>query len=74
MMTAGKKKMICMFFNRRKVMSNLSALLNDMGNYSAASITMGEIKGVIAKLPLENQTDFSFGIKTTGDMNVCSLP
>lgn len=55
-------------------MSNLSALLNDMGNYSAASITMGEIKGVIAKLPLENQTDFSFGIKTTGDMNVCSLP
>lgn len=56
--------------NAAKVMSNLSALLNDMGNYSAASITMGEIKGVIAKLPLENQTDFSFGIKTTGDMNI----
>ncbi|KAL7380399.1 hypothetical protein ABVT39_017208 [Epinephelus coioides] len=56
--------------NAAKVMSDLSTLLNDMGNHSAASITMGKIKGVIAKLPPEKNETFSFGIKTTGDMNI----
>ncbi|KAF3844742.1 hypothetical protein F7725_007905 [Dissostichus mawsoni] len=51
------------------VMNNLSSLVDIMGNSSTASIRVGNISGVIARLPKENQTELNFGISASGDMN-----
>ncbi|KAK1894351.1 Adhesion G-protein coupled receptor G4 [Dissostichus eleginoides] len=52
------------------VMNNLSSLVDIMGNSSTASIRVGNISGVIARLPKENQTELNFGISASGDMNM----
>ncbi|XP_078134155.1 adhesion G protein-coupled receptor G3-like isoform X2 [Sander vitreus] len=53
-----------------KIMNNISLLLEGMVNESTATITIGNIKGVITKLPPKNQTDIIFGITTSVDINV----
>ncbi|GLD74217.1 adhesion G protein-coupled receptor G3-like protein [Lates japonicus] len=52
------------------VMNTLSSLLEKMGNYSTAAITMGDIKGLLTKLPSKNHSDIKNGITTSGDMRV----
>ncbi|XP_074517458.1 adhesion G-protein coupled receptor G2-like [Sebastes fasciatus] len=51
-------------------MNNLFSLLEELGNSSTAAITIGHIKGVITKLPAQNQTNINFGIKTSGDIKI----
>ncbi|KAI4804443.1 hypothetical protein KUCAC02_026072 [Chaenocephalus aceratus] len=53
-----------------KVMNNLSSLVDTMGNSSTASIRLGNISGVIARLPKENHTELNFGVSASGDMHM----
>ncbi|XP_050934130.1 adhesion G-protein coupled receptor G2 isoform X1 [Lates calcarifer] len=52
------------------VMNKLSSLLELMGNCSTAAITMGDIKGLLTKLPSKNHSDIKNGITTSGDMRI----
>ncbi|TDG98723.1 hypothetical protein EPR50_G00203390 [Perca flavescens] len=53
-----------------KIMNNISVLLESIGNDSTATITIGNIKGVITKLPPKNQTNIIIGTTTSGDINI----
>ncbi|XP_047467422.1 adhesion G-protein coupled receptor G5-like [Mugil cephalus] len=55
------------------IMKNLSLLLNQLGNHSTATVTMGDIKGVITKLPRKNYTNLKYGILTNGDVKVVNI-
>ncbi|MED6239851.1 hypothetical protein ATANTOWER_012140 [Ataeniobius toweri] len=49
-------------------MKNLSYLLDLMGNARTAAIKMGNISGVISRLPQQNQTNMDFGLTSAGDV------
>ncbi|XP_054894953.1 uncharacterized protein LOC129365643 [Poeciliopsis prolifica] len=51
-------------------MRNLNAYLEQMGNASTAAIQMGNIAGVISKLPQQNQTNMDFGFTSAGDVKI----
>lgn len=53
-------------------MNNLASKLSLMGNASTAEIKMGNVTGVIAKLPKQNQTSMNFGFTSDGNVNVSS--
>ncbi|XP_068577571.1 adhesion G-protein coupled receptor G5-like [Cebidichthys violaceus] len=55
--------------NAAIIMKNLSHLLEEMGDYSTATVTMGHIKGGITKLP-KVQTKIIFGITASGDVTI----
>jgi len=55
-------------------MNELSSLLDQMGNSSTATITMGNVTGCIAKLPSQNQTSLTIGFTTLRDTLVHNLP
>ncbi|XP_017268309.1 adhesion G-protein coupled receptor G2 isoform X2 [Kryptolebias marmoratus] len=52
-----------------KVMNDLGPLVKEMGNSSTAAIKLGNITGVIAKLPAQNQISMNFGFPVNGDTN-----
>lgn len=57
------------------VMKNLSLILGKLGNSSTAALTIGNITGLIAKLPKENQTGFNFVFTETAGVKVrCCVP
>ncbi|XP_042371763.1 uncharacterized protein LOC121965701 [Plectropomus leopardus] len=60
--------------NAANIMNNMSSLLDDIGNSSRATISIGQIKGMIFKLSTENQAAINYEITTSGDMNVSSMP
>lgn len=43
-----------------------------MGDFNSAAVKMGNITGVLVKLPEQNQTDMIFGFTDSGDINVHS--
>ncbi|XP_014837792.1 PREDICTED: adhesion G-protein coupled receptor G2-like [Poecilia mexicana] len=51
-------------------MNDLASKLNLMGNASTAEIKMGNVTGVIAKLPKQNQTSMNFGFMSGGNVNI----
>ncbi|KAM4540347.1 adhesion G-protein coupled receptor G2-like [Fundulus diaphanus] len=51
-------------------MKNMSSILELMGNASVAAIKMGNITGVISKLPQQNQTIMDFGFESSGDVQI----
>ncbi|XP_044231307.1 adhesion G-protein coupled receptor G6-like [Thunnus albacares] len=54
------------------IMNDLGSLVKQMGNSSTAAITMGDVTGVISKLPqqINEQTNINLGISKNGDMNI----
>ncbi|XP_023208170.1 adhesion G-protein coupled receptor G2-like [Xiphophorus maculatus] len=52
------------------IMNNLASTLSLMGNASTAEIKMGNVTGVIAKLPKQNQTSMNFGFTSDGNVNI----
>lgn len=56
-------------------MNNLTLLVEQIpGNSRSEAITIGDIKGLISKLPRKNLTDLNIGIKENREVHVCSLP
>ncbi|XP_014891138.1 adhesion G protein-coupled receptor G3-like [Poecilia latipinna] len=53
-----------------KLMKNLSFILDLMGNSSSAAIKMGNITGVMSRLPKQNQTVMDFGFQSSGDVMI----
>ncbi|XP_007549282.2 adhesion G protein-coupled receptor G3-like [Poecilia formosa] len=53
-----------------KFMKNLSFILDFMGNSSSAAIKMGNITGVMSRLPKQNQTVMDFGFQSSGDVMI----
>ncbi|MEQ2238240.1 hypothetical protein ILYODFUR_031150 [Ilyodon furcidens] len=51
-------------------MKNLSSVLDLMGNASTAAIKLGNITGVISRLPQQNQTNMDFGFHSSGDLMI----
>ncbi|XP_030574957.1 adhesion G-protein coupled receptor G2-like [Archocentrus centrarchus] len=49
-------------------MENLRLIVEKMGNSSIAALKIGNITGLIAKLPKENQTNMNFAFTETGDV------
>ncbi|XP_044021489.1 adhesion G protein-coupled receptor E5-like isoform X2 [Siniperca chuatsi] len=56
--------------NAVNIMNNLSSYLEQMGNCSSRSITLGNIKGVITKLHPGNQANINIGITTSRDVKI----
>ncbi|XP_071355082.1 adhesion G-protein coupled receptor G5-like [Trachinotus anak] len=56
--------------NAVKVMNSLSSVLEQMGDVSTAAVTVGDIKGVLVKLPSKDHSDINYGITTSGDINI----
>ncbi|XP_043999471.1 adhesion G-protein coupled receptor G2-like [Gambusia affinis] len=52
------------------IMNNLGSTLSQMGNASTAEIKMGNVTGVIAKLPKQNHTVMNFGFTSGGNVNI----
>ncbi|XP_054894484.1 adhesion G-protein coupled receptor G2-like [Poeciliopsis prolifica] len=52
------------------IMKDLSSKLSLMGNASTAEIKMGNVTGVIAKLPKKNHTSMSFGFTSGRNVNI----
>ncbi|MEQ2210453.1 hypothetical protein XENOCAPTIV_013672, partial [Xenoophorus captivus] len=52
------------------VMKNLSSVLDLMGNASTAAIKLGNITGVISRLPQQNQTNMDIGFHLSGDVMI----
>lgn len=62
--------MLCFFY--REIMKNLSYLLEKMGSANTATITAGNVTGVMTKLPpVKESKSITVGITKQGDMNVC---
>ncbi|XP_041827026.1 adhesion G-protein coupled receptor G2-like [Melanotaenia boesemani] len=54
----------------QNIMKNLSSFLVLMGNHSIAALKIGNVTGVLAKLPPQNQTSMNFGFSASGDINI----
>nr|XP_054597507.1 adhesion G-protein coupled receptor G5 isoform X1 [Nothobranchius furzeri]XP_054597508.1 adhesion G-protein coupled receptor G5 isoform X1 [Nothobranchius furzeri] len=52
------------------VMKKLGSVLTMMGNSSTAAVKIGNITGVVAKLPQLNPPSLNFGFAGTGDVNI----
>ncbi|KAM4540555.1 adhesion G-protein coupled receptor G2-like [Fundulus diaphanus] len=52
------------------IMNDLSSRLELMGNASTAELKMGNVTGVIAKLPKQNQTRIDFGFTSSGNVKI----
>ncbi|MEQ2308352.1 hypothetical protein AMECASPLE_027422, partial [Ameca splendens] len=52
------------------IMKDLASKLSRMGNASTAEIKMGNVTGVISKLPKQNQTSMKFGFTLSGRVNI----
>ncbi|XP_008397940.1 adhesion G-protein coupled receptor G2-like [Poecilia reticulata] len=52
------------------IMKDLASKVSLMGNASTAEIKMGNVTGVIAKLPKQNQTSMNFGFTSGGNVNI----
>lgn len=53
-----------------EAMQNLSMLLARMENASTAAISMGEVKGLLSKLPVNNPQKINFGFSPIKDMMI----
>uniref|UniRef100_A0A669EQ46 Uncharacterized protein n=1 Tax=Oreochromis niloticus TaxID=8128 RepID=A0A669EQ46_ORENI len=53
----------------KDVMNVLPCLFKDLGNASTAAVKMGNITGLIAKLPQENQTNMNFAFTENSGVN-----
>ncbi|XP_062325939.1 adhesion G-protein coupled receptor G2-like isoform X3 [Osmerus eperlanus] len=52
------------------VMNNLSSLLERMGNSTTAALSMGEVKGLLSRLPKEQPNKINFGFSSDKDMSI----
>ncbi|KAM4541396.1 adhesion G-protein coupled receptor G2-like [Fundulus diaphanus] len=56
--------------NAANAMDNIGHMLELMGNASTASIKIGQINGVVAKLPQQNQRNKNFAFTSRGDSKI----